>query len=435
MRSNSCSQVSSSLNGTEPTTSPHSPSPSAPPSQPLDTQLPNKPLVGRQILKPTAPSKRPIPDKIPQNSRENTGVENAFLPKELAEIIAARQRRERAWHVRVMICTTVLSNIDSTLANLVEDIEKEEAEAIKVYLRLAISNFVAADSSPSPPRVPTHTRPNKGNGNEKGKEIDKNLAKKIAVATPRVIQAPSRGLNINAELPRIPKLNDNSWATVARKGQKKARIDISTPARVAPASKIALRPTNKNKITSPTKAISDNRLFLRLPQEHEWRKLSPAGIREVIVKKLLISPSLMRKIKTVHSGFALSPSSSEAREQILKAENGLFLMGAKLEPATNWIPILVPTVPAFIQMEQGKVEVNKNMLSDEIERVCSVRPVHAGEREYQVVLRARVAEEKAETTESINIDLTSSQITEINSSTNNIQVTPDEVSTGVASRL
>ena len=59
----------------------------------------------------------------------------------------------------------------------------------------------------------------------------------------------------------------------------------------------------------------------------------------------------------------------------------------------------------------------------------------AGEREYQVVLRARVAEEKAVTTESINIDLTSSQITEINSSTDNIQVTPDEVSTGVASRL
>ncbi|KHJ30625.1 putative eka-like protein [Erysiphe necator] len=249
----------------------------------------------------------------------------------------------------------------------------------------------------------------------------------------------------------------------------------------------------------------------------------------------------MRKIKPVHSGFALSPSSSEAREQILKAENGLFLTGAKLEPATNWIPILVPTVPAFIQMEQGKVEVNKNMLSDEIERVCSVRPVHvklygrnnpeaphrtwmayfsnaprsgfrvfdesgimrpykkqqplefckrcnghhpakncsrapscgncgstnhntdkcmaatkcrncggphradsrrclarptrsgapskeqlkiyrqAGEREYQAVLRARVAEEKAATTESINIDLTSSPITEINSSTDNIK--------------
>ncbi|KHJ36201.1 putative eka-like protein [Erysiphe necator] len=274
-----------------------------------------------------------------------------------------------------MICTTVLSNIDSTLANLTEDIEKEEAEAIIACLRLAISNFAAADSSPFPPRVPTHTRPSKDNRNGKSKEIDKNLTKKIAVATPRFIlnPGPGREFNINTELPRIPKLSDNSPATVARKGHKKSRIDIITSARVAPAKKTAIRPTNKDKTTSPTKAILDNRLFLRLPQDHEWRKLSPAGICEVIVKKFLISP-LMRKIKPVHSGFALSPSSPEAREQILKAENGLFLSGLKLEPATNWLSILVPAVPAFIHMEQGKVEVDKAMLSDEIERVCSVRP-------------------------------------------------------------
>ncbi|KHJ36134.1 putative eka-like protein [Erysiphe necator] len=137
--------------------------------QTLNFQLPSEPLVERPILKPTAPSKCPLPDKISKNSSENTGNENVFLPKELAEIIATRQRRERAWHVRLMIFTTVLSNIDSTLANLDEDIEKEEAEAFKAYIRLAISNFAAADSAPTPPRVPIHTRPIKGNGNVKGK--------------------------------------------------------------------------------------------------------------------------------------------------------------------------------------------------------------------------------------------------------------------------
>ncbi|KHJ33072.1 putative eka-like protein [Erysiphe necator] len=165
-------------------------------------------LIERPILKPTAPSKRPLPDRISKNSSENTGSVNAFLPKELAEIIATRQRRERAWHVRFMICATILSNIDSTLANLDEDIEKEEAEAFKAYLRLAISNFAAADFSPTPPRVPIHTRPNKGNGNVKGKEIDRNLTKKVAVATPRIIltQVPSREINKNAELPKLPNL-------------------------------------------------------------------------------------------------------------------------------------------------------------------------------------------------------------------------------------
>lgn len=83
-----------------------------------------------------------------------------------------------------MICFAVLSNIDITLANHDEDLEKEEAEAFNDYLSVAVSNFVAADSSPSPPRVSIHTRPNKSDGNMKGKEIDRNVKKKVVVATP-----------------------------------------------------------------------------------------------------------------------------------------------------------------------------------------------------------------------------------------------------------
>ena len=329
---------------------PNSLPPIASPPPPLNLEPPAKITIGRQILKPVAPSKRPTIERPTQNCRNEFNIENAFLPKELAEIFEARQRRERAWHVRVMICTTVLSNIDSTLANLVEDTEKEEAEAFKAYLRLAISNFASADSSSSPPRVPIQTRPSKDNRNVKGKDTDNNLTKKVAIATPRIIlsQAPSRGVNKSVEPPKTPESGDNSWATVARKGQKKARVDLSTIVPVVTIRKTSHRSINKGKSenTSPsTKPISDKRLFLRLPQEHEWRKLSPAGVREVIVKKLHISPSLLGKIKPVHSGFALSPSSPEAREEMLQAGNGLFLSGGKIEPATNWVSVLVPTVP------------------------------------------------------------------------------------------
>ncbi|KHJ33499.1 putative eka-like protein [Erysiphe necator] len=122
--------------------------------------------------------------------------------------------------------------------------------------------------------------------------------------------------------------------------------------------------------------VTDRRLFVRLSQEHEWRKLSPAGIREVIVNKLAISPALFGKIKPINSGFALSPCSTEARETMLNAGNGLSLSGAKLEPATDWTPVIVPTVPANIRKEHGEVEVNKSMLIEEIERVCHTRPAH-----------------------------------------------------------
>lgn len=50
------------------------------------------------------------------------------------------------------------------------------------------------------------------------------------------------------------------------------------------------------------------------------------------------------------------------------------MSGAKLEPASNWVPVIVPTVPTYIRILQGKNEVNKIMLADDIERMSSVRP-------------------------------------------------------------
>ncbi|POS84553.1 hypothetical protein EPUL_002906 [Erysiphe pulchra] len=51
----------------------------------------------------------------------------------------------------------------------------------------------------------------------------------------------------------------------------------------------------EGKSTPPENA--DKRIFLRLPQEHQWRNLSPAGIREIVVKKLAISPASIGRIK------------------------------------------------------------------------------------------------------------------------------------------
>lgn len=75
--------------------------------------------------------------------------------------------------------------------------------------------------------------------------------------------------------------------------------------------------------------------FVRFSQDHEQRNLSPAGIHEIIVRKLLISSFLIAKIKTVPLGFALSSCKTETCETILKAGNGLLLLGAKLEPAAD----------------------------------------------------------------------------------------------------
>ena len=96
----------------------------------------------------------------------------------------------------------------------------------------------------------------------------------------------------------------------------------------------------------------------------------------MVVKNLAVSPSLVGRKKPVHSGFALSSCSDTAREEILKAGNGFFLSGAKIEPATNWVPIIIPTVPSHIRTLEGIKEVTNSMLADETERVSTVRPSH-----------------------------------------------------------
>ncbi|KHJ31329.1 putative eka-like protein [Erysiphe necator] len=59
----------------------------------------------------------------------------------------------------------------------------------------------------------------------------------------------------------------------------------------------------------------------------------------------------------------------------------------------------------------------------------------AGEREYQAVQRARAIEEEADNIECIEIDRSSSHMTESSGSTNKIEATPVDSSTGVAPRL
>ncbi|KHJ30668.1 putative eka-like protein [Erysiphe necator] len=58
-----------------------------------------------------------------------------------------------------------------------------------------------------------------------------------------------------------------------------------------------------------------------------------------------------------------------------------------------------------------------------------------GEREYQAVLRVKAAEESAASAEKTNIELTSSQETEIDCNTDNVQASPTENSTSGALRL
>lgn len=148
------------------------------------------------------------------------------------------------------------------------EIEKEEAVIFKTYLRLAIANFAAADSSSTPPKTPSHTRPMKISRHDMGK--DKIAMKKVAIATPpRLLSGIANGGNIKEALtfPKIPHIGDKTWAMVARHGQKKARVILSFRSHIATVNKTSIHQACKEKSSMITSL--DKRIYVYLPQEHE----------------------------------------------------------------------------------------------------------------------------------------------------------------------
>lgn len=145
-------------------------------------------------------------------------------------------------------------------------------------------------------------------------------------------------------LPTNPMVSETSWTAVVRNGPKKARTTMTSTARSAPTAqpnKPRARPASKigdnwdTNVKGQSDRSLDIKLFLRLPVDHEWRKLSPAGIRDIIVRKLSISPTLIGLIKIAHSGFALSHCTHEGRVSLLQTAPCFSASNAKLEPALN----------------------------------------------------------------------------------------------------
>lgn len=64
--------------------------------------------------------------------------------------------------------------------------------------------------------------------------------------------------------------------------------------------------------------------------------------------------TLIGNVMPIYSGFASSSYDTEAHDKILNAENWLFLSGVKLEVMTNWVSVLIPIVPVFVQKKKEK---------------------------------------------------------------------------------
>lgn len=87
--------------------------------------------------------------------------------------------------------------------------------------------------------------------------------KKVAIATPLdLLSEIANGGSIKeaSTLPKIPHIGDKTWATVARYGQKKGQVTLSSTTQVATVKKSPVHQDCKDK--SSTIASLDERLFV-----------------------------------------------------------------------------------------------------------------------------------------------------------------------------
>lgn len=177
-----------------------SPIPLPPSLYPSTSQVTITVQANRPILQPSPPSKRAGPQSTFSATdilESEPDLAPAYLPKELVEIIRSRQRQERAWYIRLSICSGLICNIDSTLSSYKGELEKEEAETIRGYLHQAVARFVASEKAPLPPPVSTQSKPSRATKNTGSKE--KVTRNPVPVATP--IISPFRGPNHTTSKP------------------------------------------------------------------------------------------------------------------------------------------------------------------------------------------------------------------------------------------
>ncbi|POS82234.1 hypothetical protein EPUL_005775, partial [Erysiphe pulchra] len=154
------------LNHTKSHTS-HSPPPIAPPDPPLSTITPPDSIAPiRPIIMALPPSKRASSQhdgrQVQPSLNKYMDIDNAYLSKEITEIIAARRRQERAWH----------------------------------YVREVIACLAASNNAPKPPKIPIASRPNKMKSSYKTNAVKQNQP---LIATPKHIICPNLQ-NVQAEI-------------------------------------------------------------------------------------------------------------------------------------------------------------------------------------------------------------------------------------------
>ncbi|POS83661.1 hypothetical protein EPUL_003788 [Erysiphe pulchra] len=262
----------------------------------------------------------------------------------------AEQRRAAQTAANIEICSAAINSVEAVLDPLSNGTRNNFVASLKVYFRSAIAQFIRSGASTSLPMLPP--RPT-------GPPQAVSIIRKSTRNTPttkailkNAAQNPTR----------------SNWATIANKAHQKSPAIPNMSQ--CPISKMTEKSTTKSSSLSG----ADDRLFIRITKDHEWRLLSPCVVREKLCIHLNCSPSDICQITRTSTGYALTTKDREVRQMLLNNNDGLSSHAAKLEPASDLTINRIATVLVALRTLDGLVTVDDTNFVAEITRVTNVTP-------------------------------------------------------------
>ena len=164
----------------------------------------------------------------------------------------------------------------------------------------------------------------------------------------------------------------------------------STYATVASSNPLA-KPTPLTKAT-PNKALKeptpDNRLFVRLPDGHDARKVQGFAIRTNLRAELGSDGPLLKEVQAIRTGFALCPSSPAALkilEDKKKTISDFFGNDCLVERGSRWVSYRLTNITRHLgPLEYGPsaVQVDSKRLAQEVIEATGIIPISVIETRY-----------------------------------------------------
>src|SRR3954452_1659433 len=113
-------------------------------------------------------------------------------------------------------------------------------------------------------------------------------------------------------------------------------------------------PTHQPQPRATTPHPQNNRIFVRLPEQHSARKMHPYALLQKL-RGQLPKDAQLKEVQKIPTGFALHPNNTNASLAILQSQNKILeiLEGATIEAEEKWVMVIIPNAPTTIQSFEG----------------------------------------------------------------------------------